>query len=121
MLLGFVENPFAFLSRAHVFVLCSDWEGLPGSLIQALACGTPVIATDCDSGPREILKSGEHGRLIPVGDVGRLSDAIQAALSEPRRSPPAERLSPLLRVGRRRDLPPDTARSRHTQPIALTS
>ena len=94
VLAGFVENRFAFLARARVFVLCSDWEGLPGSLIQALACGTPVIATDCDSGPREILKSGEHGRLIPVGDVGRLSDAIQAVLSEPRRSPPAEACQP---------------------------
>jgi glycosyltransferase involved in cell wall biosynthesis len=84
---GFVDNPFAYLARARVFVLSSDWEGLPGALIQALACGTSVVATDCDSGPREILQAGRFGRLVPVGDVGALGEAICAALREPRRLP----------------------------------
>ena len=94
VLQGFVENPFTYLSRAQVFALSSDWEGLPGALIQALACGTPVIATDCDSGPREILQGGRLGRLVPVGDVGSLAHAIQTALNEPRVSPPFEACLP---------------------------
>jgi glycosyltransferase involved in cell wall biosynthesis len=80
---GFVENPLACMSRAKVFVLSSAWEGLPGALIQALACGTAVVATDCDSGPREILQGGRLGRLVPVGDVTALGEAICAALREP--------------------------------------
>jgi glycosyltransferase involved in cell wall biosynthesis len=86
---GFVENPFAYLSRARVFVLSSDWEGSPGVLIQALACGTPVVATDCDSA-REILQEGRLGRLVPVGDASALADAISAVLGEPAVSPPAD-------------------------------
>jgi glycosyltransferase involved in cell wall biosynthesis len=65
-----------------VFVLSSAFEGLPGVLIQALACGTAVVATDCDSGPREILEGGRFGRLVPVGNPEALADAIQAALSD---------------------------------------
>jgi glycosyltransferase involved in cell wall biosynthesis len=80
---GFVANPFAYMARARVFVLSSAWEGLPGVLIQALACGTAVVATDCDSGPREILQGGRLGRLVPVGDVAALADAISSTLDEP--------------------------------------
>ncbi len=80
---GFVKNPFAYMARAAVFVLSSKSEGLPGALIQALACGAPVIATDCESGPREVLQDGRFGRLVPVGDVGALSTAIYAELDEP--------------------------------------
>ena len=81
---GFVDNPFPYMARSRVFVLSSDWEGLPGALIQALACGTPIVATDCDSGPREILQEGRLGRLVPVGDVAALADAISTAVREPR-------------------------------------
>lgn len=80
---GFVDNPLAYISRAKVFVLSSAWEGLPGVLIQALACGTPVVATDCDSGPREILEGGRYGRLVPVGDIEALSAAICETLRKP--------------------------------------
>jgi glycosyltransferase involved in cell wall biosynthesis len=90
LLAGFVQNPFAYLARAHVFVLSSDWEGLPGALIQALACGTPVVATDCDSGPREILQGGRFGRLVPVGDVAALAEAIHEVVSRPRVPPSPE-------------------------------
>ena len=79
---GFVANPFAYLSRCSVFVLSSRWEGLPGVLIEALACGAPVVSTDCPSGPREILENGRWGRLVPVGDVEALADAMVATLDE---------------------------------------
>jgi glycosyltransferase involved in cell wall biosynthesis len=80
---GFVSNPFPAMAKARVFVLSSAFEGLPGVLIQALACGTTVVATDCDSGPREVLQGGRFGRLVPVGDVDALADAIDAALADP--------------------------------------
>lgn len=83
---GFVPSPFPHMARAAVFVLSSAWEGLPGALIQALACGTPVVATDCESGPREILEHGRYGRLVPVGDPSALSEAILATLAEPHRA-----------------------------------
>lgn len=78
---GFVNNPYAFLSRAVLFVLSSMWEGLPGVLIEALACGTKVVATDCPSGPREILGNNIFGQLVPVGDVQQMARAILRALS----------------------------------------
>jgi len=78
---GFVENPFAYMARASVFVLSSLWEGLPNVLIQAMVCGTPVVATDCPSGPREILEDGRYGNLVPPGDPKQLAEAILMNLS----------------------------------------
>lgn len=86
---GFDPNPFRYLARAAVHVLSSDWEGLPGSLIQALACGVPVVATDCPSGPREILDHGRFGRLVPVGDATALAAAVDATLAGGRTAVPA--------------------------------
>jgi len=81
---GFVDNPFPFMARAAVFALSSAWEGLPNVLIQAMALGTPVVSTDCPSGPREILKGGEYGKLVAVGDDRALAEAIQRVLELPR-------------------------------------
>ena len=78
---GFVENPYAYMRRASLYVLSSRWEGLPTVLIEALYCGPPIIATDCPSGPREILADGQHGLLVPVGDVTALTQAIEAGLA----------------------------------------
>lgn len=75
-ILGFVENPYSYMKRASVFVLSSKREGLPTVLVEALACGTPVISTDCYSGPREILQNGKLGKLVPVGDVDALANEI---------------------------------------------
>lgn len=80
---GFAENPFRYMARAAVFVLSSGYEGLPGVLIQAMACGCPVVSTDCPSGPREILQDGAQGPLVPVGDDRAMADAILAALKTP--------------------------------------
>jgi glycosyltransferase involved in cell wall biosynthesis len=79
---GFIENPFAYLARCGVFVLSSRWEGLPNVLIQALACGAPIVSTDCPSGPAEILENGQWGRLVPVGDVEALAQAMLDSLTE---------------------------------------
>ncbi|MEX2430768.1 MAG: glycosyltransferase, partial [Dehalococcoidia bacterium] len=80
---GFQANPFAYMARAAVFVLSSAWEGLPNVLIQAMACGTPVVSTDCPSGPSEVLEDGKWGRLVPVGDAEALAEAILATLDAP--------------------------------------
>ncbi|SDY18170.1 glycosyltransferase [Nitrosomonas sp. Nm33] len=78
---GFVENPFAWMAHAPVFVLASAWEGFSNVLLEALACGCTIVSTDCPSGPREILADGKFGYLVPVGNDAALADAILAALS----------------------------------------
>ena len=80
----FVSNPDAYISRASAVVLSSQWEGLPAVLIESLALGTPVVSTDCESGPREILRGGADGPLVPVGDAPRMAEAIATVLSRPR-------------------------------------
>jgi len=86
---GFEPNPYAFMARASVFVLSSAWEGLPNALIEALACGCPVVSTNCPSGPQEILDNGAFGALVPVGDDRALGEAIIQTLKHP---PNADRL-----------------------------
>lgn len=73
---GFVANPYAYMARAAVYVLSSVSEGLPNTLMEAMAVGTPVIATDCESGPREILAGGKYGQLISVGGAKELATAV---------------------------------------------
>jgi glycosyltransferase involved in cell wall biosynthesis len=81
--LGFVRNPLPYMARAAVFALSSRFEGFPNVLLEALACGTPVVSTDCPSGPREILDDGAFGALVPVGDDRALAEAIERALADP--------------------------------------
>jgi glycosyltransferase involved in cell wall biosynthesis len=85
---GFVMDPAAYMRRASVFVLSSRWEGLPSVLIQALACGCPIVSTDCPSGPAEILDDGKYGHLVSVGDVEELAQAIEKVLKSDRFSVP---------------------------------
>lgn len=77
---GEVADPFAFLMRARLAVCSSVYEGLGNAIVEALACGTPVVSTDCPYGPREILKGGRYGALTAVGDPPALAAAIAAAL-----------------------------------------
>ena len=77
---GFLDNPFQYMARASLFVLSSVFEGLPTVLIEALACGCPVVSTDCPSGPREILDNGRYGTLVPMADEKSLAAAILQAL-----------------------------------------
>lgn len=85
---GFISNPHAYLARASLFVLSSRREGLPGALIEAMACGTPVVSTNCVSGPDEILEGGRWGKLVPVGDVNALAGAMAEVLDTPKNQLP---------------------------------
>jgi len=80
---GFAANPFQYMARAAVLVSSSEYEGLPGVLIQALACGCPIVSTDCPGGSREILADGRYGALVGVGDVDGMARAIIAQLDDP--------------------------------------
>ncbi len=88
-LLGHVSDPFPLLQRAELAVCPSRYEGFGNAIVEALACGTPVVATDCPHGPREILQDGTYGRLVPVGDARALADAMAEALAG---TPDRERL-----------------------------
>jgi glycosyltransferase involved in cell wall biosynthesis len=80
---GYVDNPYRFMEQASVFLLSSRYEGLPTVLIEALACGCPIVSTDCPSGPREILVDGEYGKLVPVGEPNELAEAVIETLADP--------------------------------------
>lgn len=80
---GFQVNPAAYMTHAQVFAMSSLYEGLPGVLIEALACGTSVVSTDCPGGVREVLEDGKWGRLAPVGDASALADRICETIDNP--------------------------------------
>jgi glycosyltransferase involved in cell wall biosynthesis len=80
---GFAANPFAWMARASVLAVSSRHEGFCNVIAEALACGCPVVSTDCPSGPAEILEHGRWGRLVPVGDEAAMADALGATLDGP--------------------------------------
>jgi glycosyltransferase involved in cell wall biosynthesis len=79
---GFVDNPYSFFSHSSVFVLSSIWEGFGNVLVEALACGIPVVSTNC-GGPNEILENGKYGSLCPIGDFNCLAASIVNTLDNP--------------------------------------
>ena len=85
---GFADNPWAYMARADAYAMSSRFEGMPLALIEALACGVPVVSTDCPSGPAEILEHGRLGTLVPAGDAEALAAGLQQALSD--RRPPVD-------------------------------
>jgi glycosyltransferase involved in cell wall biosynthesis len=91
---GFAKNPYAHMAKASLFALSSQRESMSLVLVEALALGLPVVATNCEFGPREILQNGRYGRLAPVGDPRSLADAMRCALLEPRQVIPSEVLRP---------------------------
>lgn len=80
---GFVDNPYAYMAKADVFALSSLYEGFGNVLVEAMACGTSVVSTDCPSGPSEILENGKYGKLVPVNDTDALAKAIEEILKNP--------------------------------------
>ena len=78
---GVVANPYNYLKNADLFVLSSNYEGLPTVLVEALACGCPVVSTDCPSGPKEILDNGKYGVLVQTGNIDQLAAAMMQTLS----------------------------------------
>ena len=80
---GFHANPFAFMAKARLFALSSVSEGMPNVLIQAMACGTPVVSTDCPSGPSEVLEDGKWDALVPPRDPEALAVAMLTAMDHP--------------------------------------
>lgn len=88
---GFVKRPSDVISQAELFVLASRWEGFPNVLLEALATGVPVVATDCDGAPRSMLEDGHHGHLVASEDPLALSEGIEAALKAPAGTPESRR------------------------------
>ena len=86
VLAGFQPNPFAAMARSAVFVLSSLWEGFPFVLMEAMACGVPVVSTDCPSGPAELVTDGENGLLVPPADPAALALAMDRLLADPARA-----------------------------------
>lgn len=80
---GFIKNPYPYLSKSNIFVLSSNYEGLPTVLIESLICRTQIISTECGSGPREILKSGKYGAIVPINNINCLSLAMEKILKTP--------------------------------------
>jgi len=80
--LGFKKNPFKYISKSDVFVLSSIYEGFANVIVEAMACGIPVVSTNCPSGPDEIITDGINGILVPVGDENAMSDAIIKILTD---------------------------------------
>ncbi|HWP01118.1 MAG TPA: glycosyltransferase [Methylococcus sp.] len=93
---GFQENPFPYLVKADVFVLSSFFEGFGNVIVEAMALGVPVVASDCPSGPREIIVDGESGFLVPVGDWRAMADRCLSLLGD------RERRESLIQAGLRR-------------------
>lgn len=96
---GFRADPSPWYQRADVFALSSRYEGFGNVLVEALEHGLPIVSTDCEVGPREVLRAGRFGTLVPVGDAAALADGIAAALHEPRDPEPLRARAREFEVG----------------------
>lgn len=82
-LIGYVDNPLKYFKKSDIFVLSSYVEGMPNVLVEAMMCGCTPVATDCPTGPSELLGEGKYGYLVPVGDSSAMATAISQALDRP--------------------------------------
>jgi len=79
---GFVNNPWTFIQKADLYLSTSHWEGFSLSYIESLAAGTPLLVTDCDYGPRELIENGKNGIIVPVGQIDKIAEEVIALLSD---------------------------------------
>jgi glycosyltransferase involved in cell wall biosynthesis len=110
-LVGYVDNPLKYFREAQAFVLSSLVEGMPNVLVEAMLAGCSLVSTDCPTGPRELLREGRYGRLVPVGDAAAMAGAIEQALDDPI---PADRLEEALAPFRE-----ETVIARHFELLGL--
>lgn len=110
---GFSESPYALMRRCHVVALPSDYEGLGNVLVEAMACGTQVVSTDCPHGPREILQDGKYGQLVEVGDAEGLCTALMNSINN------VFRVDPELLVQRAMEFSADTATDSYLRAMKL--
>ena len=89
---GFCKNPYQYMKNARVFVLSSLWEGFPNGMIEAMACGVSIVATDCNGGTSEILEYGKWGELVPVANEMLMAKSIQKTLNSEYSSSPSEKV-----------------------------
>lgn len=82
LLLGKRDNPFPFMKHAKLFVHTARYEGLPTTLIESMVCGTPIVAMDCPTGPREILADGRYGELVPLYDEEQFVEKTFSLLND---------------------------------------
>jgi len=76
LLMGLRKNPYKYMAKSDIFVLSSKYEGFPIVLLEALACGLPIISTDCETGPREILDNGHYGLLVDKNNFDDLTNKM---------------------------------------------
>lgn len=112
-LVGHVDNPLKYFARSEVFVLSSLVEGLPNVLVEAMLAGCTPVATDCQTGPREVLKDGHYGYLVPVGDPAAMADGIECALDRP--------IDPQLLVEATLPFKEEAVLERHLQVLGLAA
>ncbi|HEX2882728.1 MAG TPA: glycosyltransferase [Polyangiaceae bacterium] len=80
--LGFHPNPYPLMAAADVFVLSSHYEGFGNVIVEAMACGAPVVSTNCPHGPGDVIRSGENGVLVPPNDAAALARGVQLVLDD---------------------------------------
>lgn len=109
---GLVDNPLKYFARSDIFVLSSYAEGLPNVLVEAMMCGCTPVATDCRTGPREVIDNDKYGYLVPVGDHLAMARAIESAIDKP---VPKERIAEAID-----SFTPDAVINRHFEILGLS-